>query len=77
MIVAAARATPEELYLPRCCVELLDRKWTPQHSMLLLDGVLELARQPVPRPIGPTRNGPCPCGSGKKYKRCCAVAEVA
>ena len=18
----------------------------------------------------PTRNGPCPCGSGKKYKRC-------
>ena len=20
----------------------------------------------------PSRNGPCPCGSGKKYKRCCA-----
>jgi SEC-C motif-containing protein len=19
----------------------------------------------------PSRNGPCPCGSGKKYKRCC------
>ena len=19
----------------------------------------------------PARNGPCPCGSGKKYKRCC------
>jgi len=29
--------------------------------------------EPGPAP-GPTisRNGPCPCGSGKKYKRCCA-----
>jgi preprotein translocase subunit SecA len=22
------------------------------------------------------RNEPCPCGSGKKYKRCCALGEV-
>ena len=28
--------------------------------------------QPEPPPSGPSRNGPCPCGSGKKYKRCCA-----
>ncbi len=21
--------------------------------------------------VGPGRNDPCPCGSGKKYKRCC------
>jgi len=21
----------------------------------------------------PSRNQPCPCGSGKKYKRCCAI----
>jgi hypothetical protein len=21
----------------------------------------------------PGRNDPCPCGSGKKYKRCCAL----
>ncbi len=20
------------------------------------------------------RNAPCPCGSGKKYKKCCAIA---
>jgi SEC-C motif len=24
----------------------------------------------------PDRNAPCPCGSGKKYKRCCALAAV-
>jgi len=23
----------------------------------------------------PGRNDPCPCGSGKKYKRCCAVKD--
>jgi preprotein translocase subunit SecA len=22
------------------------------------------------------RNDPCPCGSGKKYKKCCGVAVV-
>ncbi|MEP7276582.1 MAG: SEC-C metal-binding domain-containing protein [Betaproteobacteria bacterium] len=29
-----------------------------------------------PRPLPkPERNGPCPCGSGRKYKHCCANAE--
>jgi len=23
---------------------------------------------------GPGRNSPCPCGSGRRYKRCCAAA---
>lgn len=25
----------------------------------------------------PSRSGPCPCGSGRKYKRCCATAASA
>ena len=25
--------------------------------------------------MSPGRNDPCPCGSGKKYKRCCALQE--
>jgi len=29
-------------------------------------------RQTVAAAI-PTLNGPCPCGSGKKYKRCCGA----
>jgi preprotein translocase subunit SecA len=33
---------------------------------------------PAPQPIRHTgreigRNDPCPCGSGKKYKKCCGV----
>jgi uncharacterized protein len=27
------------------------------------------AREKVPAKVG--RNDPCPCGSGKKYKKCC------
>jgi uncharacterized protein YecA (UPF0149 family) len=28
-----------------------------------------LSRSPGPRRVG--RNGPCPCGNGKKYRACC------
>ena len=28
-------------------------------------------REPVRRAAEPGRNDPCPCGSGKKYKKCC------
>lgn len=28
-------------------------------------------REPVRRTEAPGRNDPCPCGSGKKYKKCC------
>ncbi|TYR98638.1 hypothetical protein FZC84_14175 [Rossellomorea vietnamensis] len=33
----------------------------------------EAADGPKPERIGPSdgRNEPCPCGSGKKYKKCC------
>ena len=27
----------------------------------------------TPRPETPGLNAPCPCGSGKKYKRCCGA----
>jgi len=30
-------------------------------------------RTPIRREDGPGRNEPCPCGSGKKYKKCCAA----
>jgi hypothetical protein len=33
------------------------------------EGQMVEASQPAPDPVG--RNEPCPCGSGKKYKRCC------
>lgn len=41
--------------------------------------VIRIGKQPrkpiikqAAKPDTPARNAPCPCGSGKKYKRCCA-----
>ena len=31
----------------------------------------EVKAQPVVKPEKIGRNEPCPCGSGKKYKKCC------
>jgi SEC-C motif-containing protein len=35
---------------------------------------LSLKSQPVVLGAQPGRNDPCPCGSGKKYKKCCGQA---
>jgi hypothetical protein len=32
------------------------------------------ALKPTVQPAPPSLNGPCPCGSGKKFKRCCGGA---
>ena len=29
--------------------------------------------EPIQSDAKPKRNEPCPCGSGKKYKQCCAL----
>lgn len=42
-----------------------------------LHGDPEGLLKPAPRVVGPKvgRNDPCPCGSGRKYKRCCLGKE--
>ena len=40
-----------------------------QHEVDHMDGILCDAR--VKKPQDPGRNEPCPCGSGKKFKKCC------
>ena len=29
--------------------------------------------EPIKSSAAPQRNAPCPCGSGKKYKKCCGA----
>jgi hypothetical protein len=40
----------------------------------VLDSAFFRGRQTT-RAASPGRNAPCPCGSGKKFKRCCAVPD--
>jgi len=44
---------------------------TPAELMKTLPGRVETFRRESPR-VG--RNDPCPCGSGRKYKKCCGRA---
>jgi SEC-C motif domain protein len=37
---------------------------------LYVDGMIHASKKPSTRI---SRNAPCPCGSGKKYKRCCGA----
>jgi len=76
-----ARATPEQLYLPRAAIRARSIPWQPKDTMELLrlhekNPIRKVHTRPV-RSSGPPRQEPCPCGSGKKYKRCCEEAKQA
>src|SRR5262249_54825201 len=74
MVPWVARADPEALYLPRDAVRVLRTPWTPEATCRRLRPLRDHYRPaPGAKPDGPARKGPCPCGSGKKYKRCCGA----
>jgi uncharacterized protein YecA (UPF0149 family) len=37
----------------------------------MVEEILKNRRKPFIKVITPSRNDLCPCGSGKKYKKCC------
>jgi len=67
-----SRAQPEELYWPAEYVEGIRGKWNPEQAASVLRDtqVAYPAAEPARVEAAPGRNEPCPCGSGKKYKRC-------
>tara|TARA_Y100000361_G_scaffold154352_1_gene179885 strand:+ start:5544 stop:5768 length:225 start_codon:yes stop_codon:yes gene_type:complete len=46
-------------------------KWLISEGIAKMDSAGNLVRLPQSRPKKISRNAPCPCGSGKKYKKCC------
>lgn len=71
---ATAELSAERFYLPRFALDDLRRPWSADHTWKMLDPMMRAAssRTPVRRQEAkPGRNAPCPCGSGKKLKRCC------
>ena len=69
-----ARARPEELYLPARLAQNLDHTEAETEGFAWADSAADDAVLPPParRAAVPGRNDPCSCGSGKKYKKCCA-----
>lgn len=74
MITWAARRRPAELYLPHTWLRRLHTGQDIEIVRGALDDWLRYTRrgEPITRAAPKTgRNDPCPCGSGRKYKRCC------
>jgi hypothetical protein len=67
-----SRAQPEDLYWPAEYLDAIRQKWQPEQAASLLRDtqVANPAPEPARVQAAPGRNDPCPCGSGKKYKRC-------
>lgn len=66
--------TPDELFLRSAKGKKQAERNAPVGQMSLFD------QQPKHNPnltiVGkPSRNGPCPCGSGRKYKNCCGKTK--
>ncbi|MDI1429761.1 YecA family protein [Polyangium sorediatum] len=75
-----SHATPDDLYLPADYIAAIRTPYDPRQVLALLrdDRSTQkaiLTEAAKTRQAGPTRSAPCPCGSGKKYKRCCSERE--
>jgi len=66
----AARAAPEQLYLPHDFLKAITARGSPRNPALLRLHRDFTTGCNSKKPAGPSRQGPCPCGERKKYKRC-------
>lgn len=74
-----ARATATDLYPPERWRDADIQKWHPGDVRYYLEDVHWHYdyKPPARAEDQPGRNQPCPCGSGKKFKRCCLEADTA
>ncbi len=81
-VPAVARMNARDFYVPERYQELVVPR---QYSRTLALAYVqprraedELRKPPPSRaPVRPSRNAPCPCNSGRKYKRCCGAGMQA
>lgn len=71
----AVGAQARDFYPPQPFARFVRGPWAREDGLELLEGCVGEAMAPRQEPVvkGPKvgRNMPCPCGSGRKYKRCC------
>lgn len=71
-VVAASRAQAEDFYFPATVLHAMGEEDLAEtgESLVAMRKTLRGVQTPVRHEPRPGRNDPCPCGSGKKYKRC-------
>jgi hypothetical protein len=72
-----AKCEAHDLYPPGTWVDLLRGRWTRDQTFTLVEQARSYwgKAEPIVAEKRPGRNDPCPCGSGKKYKKCCLGAS--
>jgi len=66
---------PEDLYPPQAVQSVFPVRDTPELADVFADEMHRwFAPEPARREAAPGRNDPCPCGSGRKHKKCCGAA---
>ena len=53
----------------------MDKQINEFRTMRAMLSQYDLANDLLQKPQKPGRNDPCPCGSGKKYKKCCGRSK--
>jgi preprotein translocase subunit SecA len=74
--VTVAAALPDRRAAQHAFEDLtrsIHRKKERELAQVSTAGSSTAVRQPVVKGKQPGRNEPCPCGSGKKYKKCCGA----
>ncbi|MCO4764592.1 MAG: SEC-C domain-containing protein [Myxococcales bacterium] len=73
LLTAIVSLEPEQMFWPEALCDIFYNKWEVDDGLALLKhwGGIHQGPQPVRNEPKIGRNAPCPCGSGKKYKRCC------
>ena len=67
--------TPAELFAQTYRGQQLTQRLAPENQLSLFDdGKVEVLAATVTGK--PSRNAPCPCGSGRKYKNCCGKGQI-
>ncbi|MCI9118764.1 MAG: preprotein translocase subunit SecA [Flavonifractor sp.] len=76
MIAAIQEETLRRVYLARIQTGAsVKRERVAKVTGESAGGDQTVKKQPVKKVKKPGRNDPCPCGSGKKYKKCCGMNE--
>ena len=76
MIAAIQEETLRRVYLARIQTGAsVKRERVAKVTGESAGGDQTVKKQPVKKVKKPGRNDPCPCGSGKKYKKCCGLNE--
>jgi hypothetical protein len=73
MMPWVAECEAEDFYYPEDFLRHVREPWTPEKSIQMIECEREARgiQKTVTVEKTPGRNDPCPCGSGKKYKKCC------